>query len=155
MISIVSKMKRMLVAFFYGCLFSDSMWVSLRTSLLRAPRGDYRPSFEIFSFFMESSMDFSRIHGPSFKLKTQHGTQCTLSISGSVINTVILLKTSVILFQECTGWFFFNSPPHSVPKLKNPNEPTRASLPWNPSSKSASGWLISLVLFWYWTWGGG
>ena len=30
-------------------------------------------------------------------------------------------------------------------------EPTRAAVPWNPSSKWASGWLVGLLWFWYWT----
>ena len=41
--------------------------------------------------------------------------------------------------------------PCSVPKLKNAMEPTRTALSWNPSSKRASGWLVDLFSFWYWT----
>ena len=31
--------------------------------------------------------------------------------------------------------------------LEIAKEPTRAGVPWNPSSKRASGWLVSLLLF--------
>ena len=33
--------------------------------------------------------------------------------------------------------------------------PTRAAVPWNPTSKRAYGWLVGLLSFWHWRMGGG
>ena len=41
-------------------------------------------------------------------------------------------------------------PMFSIDK-KKANKPTLSAFPWNPSFERASGWLVSLFSFWYWT----